>query len=231
MAAPCPRRAGWPTEQPPDSPDASLDFSLRTGGATGGLGWWWHTPEDLPDKIDPDVLVRDCRIYLGIVHAFATEAILPLDYGATARRWQAALRALPREVGRHADLRPVVAEAQRLVDATGTLERTIRRVRADPSRRAVRAANAALLAMGRALIPIGHTQAGPFHPDPALELPEMPVLAAARALGGAAGDEARHLAVRAVRDLNAVRGALAQAADAAEDGARTVRGALSRSRR
>ncbi|MDR7484364.1 MAG: M28 family peptidase [Armatimonadota bacterium] len=219
------------SEQPSDSPDASADFSVRTGGATGGLGWWWHTTEDLPDKIDPDVLVRDCRIYLGIVHAFATEAILPLDYGATARRWQAALRALPRSVGRHVDLRPVVAEAQRLVDATGTLERTIRRARAVPSRRAARAANAALLAMGRALIPIGYTEAGPFHPDPALEMPEMPVLAAVRALGGAAGDEAKHLAVRAVRDLNAVRHALAQAADAADDGTRTVRDALSRSRR
>ncbi|MDR7483281.1 MAG: M28 family peptidase, partial [Armatimonadota bacterium] len=75
------------SEQPGDSPHASRDFSVFSGGDTGGLGWWWHTTEDTPDKIDPALLVRDCRIYLGVVHTLATAPVLPLDYTATARAW------------------------------------------------------------------------------------------------------------------------------------------------
>ena len=29
-----------------------------------GLGWWWHTPHDLLDKIDEQILVRDTRVYV-----------------------------------------------------------------------------------------------------------------------------------------------------------------------
>ena len=212
------------SEQAADSPDASADFTIRSG-ATGGLGWWWHTTDDLPDKIDPARLVRDCRIYLGVVHALATEPVLPLDYGAAAREWLAALRALPRAAGRHVALAPVVAEARRLVRATAALERRAAAVRRRPARRAVRAVNAAIMAMGRALLPAAHTRAGRFDHDPALEQRGVPLLETVRALGDAAGDAARHLAVQAQRDLNAVRYALRQAAEAAEAGARRGRSA------
>ncbi|MDQ7859766.1 MAG: M28 family peptidase [Armatimonadota bacterium] len=207
------------SEQPADSPDASADFTIRSG-ATGGLGWWWHTTDDLPDKIDPARLVRDCRVYLGIVHALATEPVLPLDYRAAAREWLAALRSLPRATDRHVALAPVVAEARRLVRATEALERRAAAVRRRPGRRAVRALNAAIMAMGRALLPAAQTRAGRFDHDPALEQRGVPLLEAARALANAEGDAAKHLAVAAQRDLNAVRWALRQAAEAAEAGAR-----------
>ncbi|MDR7543084.1 MAG: M28 family peptidase [Armatimonadota bacterium] len=211
------------SEQPADSPDASRDFNIRTGGATGGLGWWWHTTDDLPDKIDPQLLLRDAKIYVGVVHAFATEPVLPLDYAATARDWLATLRNLPRAAGRHLDLRAPLADARRLVEATATLERVLRPLRERPRRRAVRAANAALMAIGRALIPVGYTRRGRFDHDPALEQRDIPLLASVRALGGASGDAAKHLAVRAQRDLNAIRLALQQAADVAEAAARELR--------
>ncbi|MGQ0571892.1 MAG: M28 family peptidase [Armatimonadota bacterium] len=214
------------SEMPPHSPHASRDFNISTGGATGGLGWWWHTTDDLPDKIDPAVLERDCRIYLGIIHAFSTEPVIPLDYGATARQWLRTLTALPRGA-RHMDLRPVLVEARRLVEATETLERALRALRAKPERRAVARTNAALMALGRTLVPIGYTQTGRFGHDPALEQRDVPLLAAARELATASGDEVKHLTVRAVRDLNAVRFALARAADVAE-GARATAAAPGR---
>jgi hypothetical protein len=219
------------SEQPVDSPHASLDFNIRTGGVTGGLGWWWHTTDDLPDKIDPEALVRDCRIYLGIVRVFATEPVLPLDYAANTRGWLAALQALPRRADRHVDSRPVLAEAQRLAGAIVALERAARAVRRSRSRRAIRSINGALMALGRALIPVGYTRAGRFDHDPALERGDVPLLAAARALGDATGDEAGHLAVRAVRDLNTIRAALRQAADLAEAAAQQARRLLRRPRR
>jgi hypothetical protein len=112
------------SEQTGDSPEASRDFNIRTGGATGGLGWWWHTTDDLPDKIDPEILLRDARVYVGIMHAFANEPVVPLDYAATARVWLKALQELPRGTAAHADVKPVVAEARRLVDAAAILGRT-----------------------------------------------------------------------------------------------------------
>jgi hypothetical protein len=218
------------SEQTGASPDASRDFNIRTGGATGGLGWWWHTTDDLPDKIDPETLRRDARIYVGIMHAFATEPVVPLDYAATARVWLKELGELPREASMHVDLKPVVADARRLVDAAAALGRTAATVARRPTRRVAQTVNAALMAMGRALIPVGYTGAGRFGHDPALEQHGAPLLAAVRALGGAEGDAAKHLAVRAQRDLNAVRFALRQAADAAEAAVREVKGAR-RSRR
>ncbi|MDR7419163.1 MAG: M28 family peptidase [Armatimonadota bacterium] len=211
------------SEQPADSSDASRDFNIRTGGATGGLGWWWHTTDDLPDKIDPEVLLRDAKIYVGIMHAFATAPVIPLDYAAAARAWLKALTDLPAAAGGYVDLKPVVAEARRLVTAADALARTARAVAARPTRQAARAVNAALMAMGRALIPVGYTAAGRFHHDPALEQHGAPLLAATRALGETAGDDARHLAVQAQRDMNAVRFALRQAADAAEMAVRDVK--------
>ncbi|MGH2404057.1 MAG: M28 family peptidase, partial [bacterium] len=176
------------SDQPGDSPQASRDFSMFTGGTTGGLGWWWHTTEDLPDKIDPALLERDCRIYLGIIHAFATSRVLPLDYAATAREWMQRLAGYRRALGRRVDLRPTIAAAARLTSAAMALERQARALRRTADRRAVRALNEALIAVGRALIPVDYTQAGRFHPDPAVTPPDPPHLAALRALATASGD-------------------------------------------
>jgi hypothetical protein len=59
-----------------------------------------------------------------------------------------------------------------------------------------------------------------------MEQREAPLLEALHALGKASGDDARHLTVRAVRDLNAIRHALRQAADAAEAARRAAREAV-----
>ncbi len=216
------------SEQPSASPEASADFNIRTGGATGGLGWWWHTTDDTPDKIDPATLERDCKIYLGIVHALCTEPVLPLDYEATAKDWLTKLQSLQKAAGRHVDLGPTVAAARRLVAATHGLARVARGLRASSNRKAAAAVNRGLMALGRALIPIGYTRTGRFDHDPALEQHDVPLLAAVRELGKATGDDARHLTVRAVRDLNGVRAALAQAADVADAAAREARQAARR---
>ncbi|MBM3470532.1 MAG: M28 family peptidase [Armatimonadetes bacterium] len=216
------------SEQPAGSANASEDFNIRTGGVTGGLGWWWHTTEDLPDKIAPDALDRDCRIYLGIVHAFCTEPVLPLDYQATARAWLKKLRSLRQGAGRRVDLRPAIAEAQRLVEATEALGRLASALRASPRKPAVRALNNCLMALGRVLIPVDYTRNGRFDHDAALEQHDTPLLDAVRALAAAAPEEACQLEVRAVRDLNAVRFALSLAAEVAEATAREARAGIRR---
>jgi Peptidase family M28/PA domain len=68
------------SEQVPATTPASEAFSrLFGGGKGGGFGWWWHTTEDTLDKINPELLERDCRIYLSIIHQACTSKLLPLD--------------------------------------------------------------------------------------------------------------------------------------------------------
>ena len=52
-------------EQPAGSED-SFTRSVFGGGKRkgAGFGWWWHTPDDTLDKMDPALLVRDTQIYV-----------------------------------------------------------------------------------------------------------------------------------------------------------------------
>ena len=51
------------SEQPADGQVDAMASSLARGRKSAGLGWWWHTPHDTLDKIDPANLVRDTRVY------------------------------------------------------------------------------------------------------------------------------------------------------------------------
>ncbi|WP_391120184.1 M28 family peptidase [Psychrobacillus sp. L3] len=52
---------------------------LFAGTKGGGFGWWWHTVEDTIDKIDPDVLRKDCEIYLLSLYKVLTDNIIPIN--------------------------------------------------------------------------------------------------------------------------------------------------------
>lgn len=113
------------------------------------------------------------------------------------------------------NLKAAIADADRLVSATRALAGRSRGI-ASTKTNVISAINRGVMRLGRALIPVGYTLAGRFDHDPALVQRDVPLLESLQALGNASGDEAKHLAVRAVRDLNTIRHALRQAAEAAE---------------
>ncbi|GGE11929.1 hypothetical protein GCM10011571_11610 [Marinithermofilum abyssi] len=41
-------------------------------------GWWWHTEEDLYDKVDLDLLYRDTKLHVALIHALAESKCLPI---------------------------------------------------------------------------------------------------------------------------------------------------------
>src|SRR5262249_60074682 len=49
-----------------------------------GLGWWWHTTEDLIDKIDQDNFVRDAGVYAETMWRLCTVDRLPFEPAAAA---------------------------------------------------------------------------------------------------------------------------------------------------
>jgi Peptidase family M28 len=182
----------------------------------GSLGWWWHTPHDTVDKIDPERLLRDAKIFAVALDRLLTNPVLPLDYAVAGADLRAALEALNGEAGRSLDLGALVEEARRLESLCGRL---MRAAEGAIGKRA-HTANACLVALGRTLIPATYTAAGRYAHDPALDNEFLPRLAPARRLAALApdGDDAKFLRVDLVRGRNAVLDAVRTACRIAEDG-------------
>ncbi len=169
------------------------------------LGWWWHTPEDLLDKIEPEMLVRDTRVYVHTLWRLLTDAVLPLDYGQHARDLLAVLDGLAGDLGPRFDLAPLASRARALAEASAALQAASAR---DPD-----AANRALVAASRALVPADYTDGDRFEPDPALAQSAWPSLDPLRRLAAVpdGSDEARFLTVAATRGRNRLAHALDRA--------------------
>lgn len=182
--------------------------SEQPKGDTNGrrnLGWWWHTPEDLADKVDEANLVRDTRVVGHAVWHLLTDAVLPLDIAAQLRdllAQLAPLRAAP--VAR--DLVEPIASA---ATALGTLVAETTDALKDGGPAAQAALNEAIRAACRALVPVDYTGGDRFAHEPALPVPAWPTLEPLRRLareGNAADIPFR--AVSAMRARNQVLQAL-----------------------
>ncbi len=160
------------------------------------LGWWWHTPEDLLDKIDPDFLVRDTKVFVHVLWRCVTEALLPLDHTAV-------IDDLLAELGHFSDVDTLIASAETLREKLVRLAGSN-----DPAR-----ANAALMVASRALVPMDYADGERFVHDAALPVPAWAVLGPLRTLAAAApGSAEAHFAeVAATRARNRLANALAQA--------------------
>lgn len=177
------------------------------------LGWWWHTPEDLLDKINRDFLIRDTRIVLHTMWRLATDPVLPIDPAEE-------LDALAREL---AAIRPLDA------DFLGPVETALARTRAafdvlaenrptDEVGCAKR--NTALIGACRALVPVDYTRGDRFDHDAALPQNAWPVLDGFRALAAAppGSDASRFAMVGALRARNRLLSALEETEAAVKAG-------------
>jgi peptidase M28-like protein len=226
--------------QPPDASAAASALASLSGGArtTGGLGWWWHTPEDTLDKIDRSNLRRDAHVYALALWRWCTAPVLPLDYGAAAAEWRDALRDLQTAAGDDFDLSAPLEAAGRLAEAAGRLNAAAERVGASlaaargtrKQRAAAQILNTALMRIGRALIPVSYTASGPFDHDRAVPVPPVPALRPVERLHAmAAGStEQRALHTRLLRERNRVTHALTTATEVIDDALLRIDGARSR---
>ncbi len=166
------------------------------------LGWWWHTPHDLLDKIDEANLVRDTRVFVRTLWRLLTEPVLPLDYAAHASALLEELAGIETSLDGALSLEPLVTAAAALRDGAVALMEPGR----DPAR-----VNRALMQLSRALVPADCTAGDRFSHDPALPQPPWPVLDPIRALAGAGPNQAGFAAVDATRARNRMLHALRQA--------------------
>jgi hypothetical protein len=183
--------------------------------ARNALGWWWHTPHDLIDKVDEGNLVRDTRVLGQVVWTLLTEPVLPLDHAATAASLLAELAPLKAPLEGRFPLPDLIEAATALRDSAAAL--TGRKASGEAAARA----NAALMRASRALVPADYTAGDRFLHPHALPLPAWPTLQPIRDLAATAAgsDEEKYAAVDALRARNRIAHALREARAAIADAA------------
>lgn len=212
------------SEQPPTEGDAAGGFAELIGGEggkSGGLGWWWHTTEDTVDKIDPDLLVRDTRIYAAVAYRFLSSPVVPLDVRAAAEELLGHLRDWQRKAGERLDLSPVVDRAEEVASLADQLQVKIEAGEEGLGTDQVRRINEVLNRVESVMVRLNYTRSDPFDHDPALSQPPVPLLEPVDRLVAAdpGSDEENEVLTLLVRRKNRVLHELSEARRALRDGA------------
>jgi hypothetical protein len=165
------------SEQPPGQDESAGDVAELLGGPGakgGGVGWWWHTTEDTVDKIDPDLLVRDTRIFAAAAYRFLSEPVLPLDVRASARELLAHLEGWRDRAERRFDLSAVVSRARDVADLAARLQ--LRLESLEDGTQAGRNPNEAFRRADSGLVRLNYVESDLYGQDPALGQPPVPLL-------------------------------------------------------
>ena len=199
--------------------DTELSRAMARLLGSAGFPWWWHTREDTIDKIDPDVLLLDTKVYLATALRLLNAPVLPFEPARLARSIGATLEDLQARAGTRCDLGPAIDAVRRVVGRAAELESTLARIATGDSDADREAANHALMKVSRALVPLVYTTGDPFRHDLALPIPPLAGLQPARDLASLdpSTDAARFAAASLVRERNRVVHALGEALDALEE--------------
>lgn len=164
------------SEQPPGQDESAGDVAELLGGPGakgGGVGWWWHTTEDTVDKIDPDLLVRDTRIFAAATYRFLSEAVLPLDVRASAEELLAHLQSWHERAEGRFDLSAAVSKAKEVADLAAWLQPQLESAR---NEKVAKGLNEVLRRAESGLVRLNYVESDLYGQDPALGQPPVPLL-------------------------------------------------------
>jgi hypothetical protein len=178
------------------------------------LGWWWHTPHDLIEHIDPANLARDTRIILRVLDRLLTEPVLPLDYTAYADALLAELDRLEDTLAERVPIDGLKRATEKLRMNAANLAA----VASTASGGAAERVNRTLMRVSRALVPINYTSGERFHHDSAMPQPAWLALEGLRELArqDPRSADLPFFAIHARQTRNRVAHALRQANEAIE---------------
>jgi N-acetylated-alpha-linked acidic dipeptidase len=194
------------------------DRGYHAVGGCGGHSNAWHLSTDTLDKADPNVLVRDIRVYATIVSRLLNREILPLDFRHTLDSHRSTLEGYDEAAGDAFDLSPVREVLEELDAEVGRFYDTLDSGGA-PAAFAAGAvdadhANEAIRRLSRALVRVDFSTEGQFEQDPATDRPPYPGLAPATDLDGMDDAERRKQIVALRRQRNRAVSLLEDALDA-----------------
>lgn len=156
------------SEQPPFEGVAAEAFKAMFGsGRSGGFGYWWHSVEDTPDKLDPELLKRDTAVFACALWRAVCDERLPVSATAELAEFRALCRAWEEKAAGMLDFSV-------LNERLGELQTRLAAVldAADTAR-----ANDVTHRVLRELIPLSYVQGSIFAHDEALRQPPVPMLA------------------------------------------------------
>lgn len=166
-------------------------------GGCGGHADAWHLSTDTLEKADPEVLVRDVRVYVVALARLLRDAVPPLDFRHTVERHAEVLADYDAAAGAQFDLSPVRDELDALAEAVDEFYRRVDAGEIPPAQ-----ATECLKTLSRALVRVNFTTAGKFEQDPAVDRPPYPGLAPAGELANLAGDDRKFQLVALRRERN-----------------------------
>lgn len=154
------------SEQAPFEGVATEAFKKMFGsGRSGGFGYWWHSIQDTPDKLDPVLLARDVRVFaVTLCHALMDER-LPVDAKAEVDELTAFMKERQAKAGDALDLSVVI-------DRLEWLSRVlVDRLDDEPE-----VANRLTHEVLREIIPLSYVEGSVYSHDEALRAPPVPML-------------------------------------------------------
>lgn len=152
-------------------------------GGCGGNSEAWHLSTDTLEKADPDVLVRDVRIYATALARVLDADVLPLDHRATIARHEEYVAEYDEAAGEAFDLAPVAEALSSLSEVVDRLYAAAEDGEVEPS-----VANEGIKRLSRALVRVSFASEGRFEQDPAVDRPPYPALEPATELPELDGD-------------------------------------------
>jgi Peptidase family M28 len=207
------------SEQPMSDHPTARALSSATGNTrSGGLGWWWHTVEDTIDKLDPDFLLRDARIYVIALGRLLGEPLLPLSAAAEAGELVDRLEELDSAAKGRLDLKTTVVAARKARAAGTRLDQWRNSQSSAAGGVSAGVFNKAVARFLQGLVVANYSAYGPYGQDPAAGMKPLPQLDPVRTLAGLDpdSDEAHLMTVDLVRARNRVEDLILQATEAAE---------------
>ena len=155
----------------PDDLRASKGY-YAVGGCGGNIAW--HTENDTLEIADRENLLRDMRVYGQAVLGVANAEILPFDWSATAAEFATTISRYQKAAGATFDLSPTAEALGKFDKAISKFNRAAKSGRLDADK-----ANFAIMRLARILIPINFAREARFRHDPALPIPQLPILSVA----------------------------------------------------
>lgn len=173
---------------------------------SGGNSEAWHLTTNTLDKADPDVLLRDIRVYLAVLARLLADETLPLNYRRTVARHREHVADYDEAAGDHLDLDEVDDSLAALEDEVETFYGELEDGELDPD-----VANEAMKQLSRRLVSVNFASEGRYEQDLAVQRPPYPSLSPVKRLDDLEGNNYRFQHRALIRARNDVVHQLRQA--------------------
>lgn len=139
------------------------------GGCGGNIAW--HTENDIMEIADKKNLERDIKVYASSIIELSNCDYLPFNWLASTKEFREVLNNYQKKADSYFDLTPAINALDSFEVKLNEFYNTINQKSADSDK-----ANSIIKKLARILIPLNYARNPRFTHDPALPIPQIPVL-------------------------------------------------------